>query len=237
MRARGSRRGARRRGEGVCDGLQKENAASWRASSCDRRPCAGEGTARGRAPRRHIRGGPLVVPVCTVAALQRYELGSGRRGSRRGGSVPRLFGRSWRGGSRARRVPRSRGRPSALIQLALVVVRLPNADRLAREPGGLGRPEATASRMLLLGTARARELSASSYRCSAACTRARPAARRGCGGEAHAPALCPHLHTAVSPMPYWNMRRASVRNTVVRPDVVFRLPTPGLHISKSGVLF
>ena len=43
--------------------------------------------------------------------------------------------------------------PRALIQLALVV-RLPNADRLAREPGGLGRPEATASRMLLLGTAR-----------------------------------------------------------------------------------
>ena len=49
-------------------------AASWRASSCDRRPCAGEGTARERAPRRHIRGGPLVVPVCTAAALQRYEL-------------------------------------------------------------------------------------------------------------------------------------------------------------------
>ena len=91
--------------------------------------------------------------------------------------------------------------PRALVQLALVV-RLPNADRLAREPGGLGRPEATASRMLRLGTARARELSASSYRCSAACTRARPAARRGCGGEAHAPALCPHLRTAVSPMPY-----------------------------------
>ena len=29
---------------------------------------------RERAPRRHIRGGPLVVPVCTAAALQRYEL-------------------------------------------------------------------------------------------------------------------------------------------------------------------
>ena len=87
------------------------------------------------------------------------------------GAFSCLFGcllqplRPWQTPSPRLRAPRLE--PRALVQLALVV-RLPNADRLAREPGGLGRPEATASRMLLLGTARARELSASSYRCSAA---------------------------------------------------------------------
>ena len=90
---------------------------------------------------------------------------------RKGEAPTRLFGcllqplRPWQTPSPRLRAPRLE--PRALVQLALVV-RLPNADRLAREPGGLGRPEATASRMLLLGTARARELSASSYRCSAA---------------------------------------------------------------------
>ena len=89
----------------------------------------------------------------------------------KGEAPTRLFGRLFgRCGHRKRlrlRLRAPRLEPRTLVQLA-VVVRLPNADRLAREPGGLGRPEATASRMLLLGTARARELSASSYRCSAA---------------------------------------------------------------------
>ena len=109
----------RRRCSGTSSRSARELVPCRAAASLKRSPrVARARLVRGRADRRLADG--RRVQAGRGRAARGAALGggakvfamSGRRGSRRGGSVPRLFGRSWRGGSRARRVPRLRGRPS-----------------------------------------------------------------------------------------------------------------------------